>query len=132
MKELKVEQNIGFVEAQTTELGCRGVHIFLRWIRLQEARRLCSHLEAYAGLRESGSEPACVQEWRQFAERGETWERAQPPRGSPALPAPHVRPPRPYPRSAPPRPGSLAAVRRGGDEAAAEVSLAMRTRFSAG
>lgn len=133
VKGLKVEQNRGFVETADSELGSRDAHIFLHWVRLQEARRLYSRHKACACLPAPSSGPASfLPEPGLSADRGGTGGPAPPPRSSPAPPG---LPPRAgaaaAPPAAPPRPGSLAAAQRGGEGAAAGVSLAMRARCSA-
>lgn len=129
MKRIKVEQNGGFKEA--ADSGGREARIFLRWLGLQEALRLCSHLktraragpvlvrlpcsESRGGLR-SVEEPAGA--------RSGLKAHLRLPATSPTLPAAAA------PPAAPPRPGSLAATPRGGEGAAAGVSLAMRAPSS--
>ena len=134
VKGLKVERNSGFQEA--ADSGYRDAHIFLRWVRLQEARRLCSHL----GASVTSASPAAVllpRSWRHLGARaaaaGLTCASLPPapPRCQPRPAPPARRPPPPPP---PPRPGPAHWLPLGGEEKGRPlggVSLVLRAPSSA-
>lgn len=131
VKGLKVERNSGLQEA--ADSGCRDAHIFLRWVRLEEARRLCSNL----GASVTSASPAAVllpSSRRHLGSRaaaaGLTCASLPP---APPRPAPRRPPARRRRRPAPARLiGCLSeGRRRGGLWGGGAVALALRASSSA-